>query len=89
MNPTPGDFVLDGWNGRTRQRVIVLSETPKRFRIATAEDKPVKLGGRDRWLHPGETVLVPKHAVVLASVCPMCKSADCDYASDGSGGTDA
>ena len=59
---TYGVLVLDGWAGRTEQPVLIVGETPKRYRIACV-DKPVKLGGRNRWLNPGSTALVPKSAV--------------------------
>lgn len=62
MKPITGVLMLDGWGGRFDQPVLVVGETPKRFRI-TPVDKPVKLGGRSRWLSIGRTALVPKHAV--------------------------
>lgn len=55
---------LDGWEGRTRQGVLVVGETPKRYRI-TPDDggKSVKLAGRQRWLPDGDSALVPRYAV--------------------------
>lgn len=55
--------MLDGWGGRFDQDVLVIGETPKRFRIMAPPGRSVKLGGRRRWLSPGEIALVPKHAV--------------------------
>lgn len=54
---------MDGWSGRTSSEVIVVDETPRRFRIKTIDSKAVKLAGRNRWLLPGATALVPKGAV--------------------------
>lgn len=58
-----GLLMLDGWIGRTDTPVLIVGETPKKFRITPPTEKRVKLGGRSRWLYPGETALVPKHAV--------------------------
>lgn len=63
-----GVLMLDGWAGRSDWPVVIVGETPKRYRITPDGDKPVKLGGRSRWLQPGQTALVPKHAVRLNSV---------------------
>jgi hypothetical protein len=54
---------LDGWEGRTKQPVKVVGQTPKRYRIKPEGDIPVRLAGRSRSVRPGETVLVPKYAV--------------------------
>ena len=59
----PGWLWLDGWEGRTKQAVHIVGETPKKYRVTPASTEPVKLGGRSRWLSPGKTVLVPKRAV--------------------------
>lgn len=69
MNPTPGHTVrkaklhLTGWFGHTADDVLVVGETPHRYRVKAPPGKRVKLAGRDRWLE-GEIVKnVPKHAV--------------------------
>ena len=54
---------LDGWAGRTKTSVLVIGETPKRYRITTGT--PIRLAGRDRWLQPNRVALVPKHAVTF------------------------
>jgi hypothetical protein len=61
---------LDGWGGRTKQAVVIVDETPKRYRItpdiifASREgEKSVRLAGRRRSLAFHETALVPKRAV--------------------------
>jgi hypothetical protein len=59
----PARIHLDGWAGRSADQVVVVGETPKRYRIRTAGDKAVRLAGRNRYLSPGETVLVPKAAI--------------------------
>ena len=51
---------LDGYAGRTEQAVMVIGETPKKYRIKAV--MRTKLGGA-RWLYVGETALVPKYAV--------------------------
>lgn len=66
MSVTPGRsarLVYDDFVGRRSADVLVVAETPERYRIATVGDKPVKLAGRDRWLEPGKTALVPKRAI--------------------------
>lgn len=52
----------DGWAGRSEQAVLVVGETPKRYRIKTV--MRTKLPGR--WLYAGELALVPKQAVRFA-----------------------
>ena len=52
---------LQGWAGLTWQQVELIGETPKKFRIRAIQR--TKLGGRCRWIDPGETTLVPKHAI--------------------------
>jgi hypothetical protein len=56
-----GYIQLDGWHGRIQQLVPVVGETPKRFRIRAITK--TKLAGRQRWIGPGQTALVPKHGV--------------------------
>lgn len=56
-----GELGLTGWWGRTWTPVIVIGETPKRYRIKAVER--MKLAGRCRWLEAGKTTLVPKHAI--------------------------
>jgi hypothetical protein len=52
---------LTGWEGCSESPVSVVGETPKRYRITA--DQRTKLAGRNRWLAPGERVLVPKNAI--------------------------
>jgi hypothetical protein len=59
--PRPAFLVLDGWGGRFNEPVFVVDSTPKRYRIIALTR--VRLGGRNRWLEVGRTVLVPKTAV--------------------------
>lgn len=61
-----GYVVVDGWSGRMEYAVMVIGETPKRYRIQAV--MRTRLAGRDRWLNVGETTLVPKHAVMFTSV---------------------
>ncbi len=55
---------LNGWHGRSEEPVIVIGETPKRYRIQAI--KRTACAGRCRWLEAGETCLVPKRAVRLS-----------------------
>ena len=57
---------LDGWSGRSESRVLIIGETPKRYRIQAITR--TKLAGRDRYLNAGETTLVPKRAVSFTSM---------------------
>lgn len=63
--PTPlpeiAYLVLDGYAGRSRQPVRVIGETETKLRIMV--EQPTRLAGRNCWLMPGESRLVPKHAV--------------------------
>lgn len=61
------DLHLDGWEGRTRQTVCVVGETPTRYRIRAIDR--TRLAG-PRWLDPGATALVPKYAITFISVSP-------------------
>lgn len=56
-----GYLQLDGWAGRRDHKVEVVGETPHKYRIRAIER--TKLAGRQRWINPGETALVPKYAV--------------------------
>jgi hypothetical protein len=56
---------LDGWAGRSREPVLVVSETPKRYRIRNPSDEPLRLAGRSRYLRPGAETLVPKSAITF------------------------
>lgn len=61
MTPVYSHLVLQGWHGVSSQLVVTVGETPRRFRILALTR--TRLAGRDRWLLPGETALVPKTAV--------------------------
>jgi hypothetical protein len=63
MTSRPARLCFDDWAGTRSSSVLVVSETPKRYRIAPVGAEPVKLAGRNRWLEPGKTALVPKTAV--------------------------
>ena len=56
-----GYLQLDGWHGRTQQKVEIVSETPQKVRIRAITT--TRLAGRRRSLLPGEMALVPKYAV--------------------------
>jgi hypothetical protein len=54
---------MEGWHGITSHEVLVVGETSQRYRVQALTE--TRLAGRHRWLKPGETALVPKHAVTL------------------------
>jgi hypothetical protein len=54
---------LDGWSGRRTEVAIVVGETATRYRVRAVHT--IKLAGRRRYLHPGQTALVPKYAVEI------------------------
>jgi hypothetical protein len=64
-----GRLRLTGYGGDFEQRVLVVGQTPKRLRIQAITR--TKLGGRSRWLEPGQVALVPTYAVL--DNCERCK----------------
>lgn len=58
----PGYLRIDGWAGRHDYAVMVIGETPKKYRIR-AVVTATPLAGRRRSLNVGEEALVPKHAI--------------------------
>lgn len=56
-------LVLDTWAGRRYYAVEIVGQTPKNVRVRVLTPGGVMLPGR-RYVHCGETVLVPKDAVV-------------------------
>lgn len=65
---------LDGWAGRTRAAVVVISESSKRYTIKNPGDEPIKIAGRCRWLLGFRTALVPKYAITLRSGGQTCQA---------------
>lgn len=63
MNPRPAFLNYNDWAGIHASPVLVIGETPKRYRIQTVNGSTLKLAGRSRYLRAGETALVPKTAV--------------------------
>lgn len=59
----PGVLLLDSYAGRNEWPVVIVGETPRRFRVKPDGVNPVRLAGPNRWLQPGDTALVPKHSV--------------------------
>lgn len=59
----PAELGLSGWHGVTWTSVLIVGETPQRFRIKAPEGQRVKLAGRNRWIEGDITALVPKHAI--------------------------
>lgn len=62
-----GVLLIDGWEGRSAQPVIIEDETPQRYRVRAVNEQ-LRLPSRGngvRIILRGGTVLVPKHAVRL------------------------
>lgn len=59
--PKRGQLFTRGWAGLSSTVVLVIGETPKKYRIRAIME--TKLAGRNRWLKPAETTLVPKSAI--------------------------
>lgn len=63
MSAAIKSLVLNTWAGRRHYAVEVVNETPKKARVRILTPGGVMLPGR-RYANYGETVLVPKHALV-------------------------
>lgn len=61
-----GYVAVDGWAGRHDYAVIVVGETPKRYRIQAVME--MRLPNK-RLLKIGDEALVPKRAVRFATNC--------------------
>jgi RNA polymerase subunit RPABC4/transcription elongation factor Spt4 len=59
--PFEMDLCFNDWAGFRRVRVLVVGETPKRYRIEALQR--MRLAGRNRCLDKGERALVPRTAV--------------------------
>ena len=57
---------LNSYAGRSEQAVLVIGETPKKYRIKAV--MRTKIGGRNLWLYAGESALVPKTAIKFTEV---------------------
>ena len=57
----PAVVCVNSWGGRQEHPCRVIAETPKRYRITV--DVPTALPPGFTLLMPGETKLVPKHAI--------------------------
>ena len=65
MSSETKHIVLDTWAGRRYYAVEVVGETPKKMRVRILTPGGVMRPGR-RYLNCGDTLLVPKQAVVDA-----------------------
>jgi len=63
MSTVIKSLALDTWAGRRHYAVEVVGETPKKARVRILTPGGVMLPSR-RYAHCGDTVLVPKHALV-------------------------
>lgn len=55
----PAYLRMDGWAGRHDYAVMVVGETPKKYRIKAVMDTKLPR----RMLRAGDEALVPKHAI--------------------------
>ena len=60
MTPRPADLCFNDWAGFRTVSVLIVGETPKRYRIEAVED--MRLAGRNRALRKGQQALVPRYA---------------------------
>ena len=60
-------LLIDSFAGRCEYPVLVVGETPKRYRIR-AHERPVVLGGCGRVLAVGKETLVPRAVVKVLPV---------------------
>ena len=61
FTPCFGTLFTQSWAGTLKQKVKIVAETPKRYRIEAI--KRTRLAGDRRFIEEGETALVPKYAV--------------------------
>jgi hypothetical protein len=61
MEPEIALLCLDGYAGRSKTKVLVIKECPKRILIEAITR--TQLAGRSRWLDPGQRAYVPKRAI--------------------------
>ena len=62
-SPWPAWLYTEGWYARRLQAIMVVGETPKRYRVQSADGDVVRLSGRSATIRGTETALVPKYAV--------------------------
>jgi len=62
-----GKLHLNDYAGHRSITIIIIDETPKKYRIRTTDNNAIRLAGRNRYLYPGQTALVPKTAVTIDS----------------------
>jgi len=68
INPPREAFVyVRGWEGTHSAVVLVVGETPTRYRLRNHTDRSIRIAGRSRWLAPDEETSAPKSAVVFVS----------------------
>lgn len=65
MSERPAVVCTDGFEGRREHPVVVVGETPKKYRVRLNLDHAQRIGRSIRY--PGENFLVPKGAVRLTT----------------------
>jgi hypothetical protein len=60
-NERKAEIAVTGWGGTLATTVLVVGETPQKYRIRAIER--TRLAGRNRWLDAGQETLVPKRVV--------------------------
>ncbi len=64
QEPWPALVTYDGWAGRTKEEVLVIGDTPKRYRVKYLHAGFV---GGNRRHEVGDVGLVPKYAVTFVA----------------------
>ena len=60
--PRKAWLCFNDWAGFHKTAIVLIGETPQKFRITSTV--PIKLAGRNRFLSPYRSTLVPKGAVL-------------------------
>lgn len=66
MNPDHAVLILNTYAGRREYPILIIGETPKKFRVKILSQTNVILPGR-RIANYGDIILVPKTAVYRAN----------------------
>jgi hypothetical protein len=72
--PKLATLTLGGWHGLSHHEVLVIGETPTRYRIRALTE--TRLAGRSRYLAEGQETLVPRPSISFSPkvwiICALC-----------------
>jgi hypothetical protein len=75
--PALAALALGGWHGVSHHEVLVIGQTPTRYRIRALTQ--TRLAGRYRSIEKGQETLVPRKVIAFTGkewlVCALCKGA--------------